>query len=81
MNDEWIKTTEEVLYLLVVFLWGLLAMCTFSAPLYLLIAYLITHLLFWVFYTVRKIKIWKMNKKRKDILDGKRGPDYGKIDR
>ena len=81
MNDEWIKTTEEVLYLLVVFLWGLLAMCTFSAPLYLLIVYFITHFLFWLFYTVRKIKIWKMNKKRKDILDGKRGPDYGKIDR
>lgn len=81
MIDEWIKTSEEVLYLLVVFLWGLLAMCTFSAPLYLLIAYLITHLLFWVFYGVRKIKIWKIKKKRKDILDGKRGADYGKNDR
>lgn len=81
MNDEWIKTTEEVLYLLVVFLWGLLAMLTFSAPLYLLIVYSITHFIFWMFYGGRKIKIWKIKKKRQDILDGKRGPDYGKIDR
>lgn len=46
MNDELIKTTEEVLYLLVVFLWGLLAMFTFLAPLYFLIVYVITHFIF-----------------------------------
>lgn len=72
MNDEWIKTSEEVLYLLVVFLWGLLAMFTFSAPLYLLITYGITHFIFWIFYVMRKIKIWKIKKKKQDILDGKR---------
>lgn len=72
MNDELIKTTEEVLYLLVVFLWGLLAMFTFLAPLYFLIVYVITHFIFWIFYTIGKIKIWKIKKKRQDILDGKR---------
>ena len=72
MNGELIKTTEEILYLLVVFLWGLLAMCVFSAHLYFLIVDGITHFIFWMLYTIRKIKIWKIKKKRQDILDGKR---------
>ena len=80
MNEEWIKTTEEVLYLLVVFLWGLLSMFVFLTNLYLLITYIIISSLIFVFYLVMKIKVWKIKKKRKEILDGKRGPYYGKID-
>lgn len=80
MNDEVVKTIEEILYFLVVFLWGLLSMFVFLTNLYLLITYIIITSFIFVFYLVMKIKIWKIKKKRIEILDGKRGPDYGKID-
>ena len=80
MNDEVVKTIEEILYFLVVFLWGLLSMFVFPTNSYLLIAYITITFLIFVFYLVIKMKIWKIKKKRREILDGKRGPDYGKND-